>query len=73
MDFDAKSYQEGPQGMRERPKVSEMGFLLASCHLLSMPELPYAFEERAGSVGMPSLVGLATPWELEALKRRAPP
>ena len=61
------------KAMGERPNVSQMGFLRASCHFLSTPVLPCAVEDRPGSVAMPSLVAPAAPRELEDLKRRAQP
>ena len=64
--------RKAPRGMGERPKVSQNCFLRASCHFLSMPEHPYAVEERPGSVGMPSWGAPATPRECPRRSKECP-
>ena len=64
--------RKAPRGMGERPKVSQNCFLRASCHFLSMPEHPYAVEERPGSVGMLSWGAPATPRECPGRSKERP-
>ena len=59
-------------GWGVRPKVSQNCFLHAFCHFLSMPEHPYAVEERPGSVGMPSWEGPAPPQECPGRAKERP-
>ena len=61
-----------PWGMGERPKVSQICFIRASFHFLSMPEHPCAVEERPGSVGMPSWGAPATPRECPRRSKECP-
>ena len=64
--------RKAPRGMGERPKVSQNCFLRASCHFLSMPEHPYAVEQRPGNVGMPSWGAPATPQECAGRLKERP-
>ena len=64
--------RKAPTGVGERPKVSQICFLRASCHFLSMPEHPCAVEERPGSVGMPSWGAPATSRECPRRSKECP-